>query len=522
MFKRIKISITIGLMLMLVTNSIAQFSREQQDQIAELKAIIDDKNSNDTTKAAAYTNLSEFFGVSNRDSMYILSVEAQKIAENTLQKNPDKATSKSLKISLSSALNNIGYYYKSVGNSVLALEYYQKSISILEDIDYKIGLGSSYNNIGLLHYTLGNIPFAIEFFHKSLKIREKINDKKGIAAVFNNLGSLYKNQDNIPQAIDYYTKCLNISEEIGDKKGLAYSYNNMGILYFIKKEYDLTIDFHQKSLKIKEEIGDKRGISESYHNIAKVYQSLTPKTSKEADSLTNLAMNFFLKSLNLKEEINDKIGIATTLSSIGHLELSQGLVNNAKTKGLRALSIAKEVGFVIEIQRAAALLYDVAMQQQNWKEALDMRNLELQMKDSITSEKALKIAINQQAKYEYEKQKALDDAEHEKQLAIEQEAKAKQKIISYAIAGGLVLVILFFGFVFNRLQVTKKQKNIIEAQKQEVEQQKEIVEKAHLLLEEKNSEIIASIRYAKRIQDALLTSQKYIERNINRLKNQTK
>ena len=38
------------------------------------------------------------------------------------------------------------------------------------------------------------------------------------------------------------------------------------------------------------------------------------------------------------------------------------------------------------------------------------------------------------------------------------------------------------------------------------------------LVEEKNSEIIASIRYAKRIQDALMTSQKYIERNMNRLK----
>jgi len=38
-------------------------------------------------------------------------------------------------------------------------------------------------------------------------------------------------------------------------------------------------------------------------------------------------------------------------------------------------------------------------------------------------------------------------------------------------------------------------------------------------LEVKHEEILASIRYAKRIQDALLTSQKYIERNINRLKN---
>ncbi|MCW8897226.1 MAG: hypothetical protein OQJ96_10655 [Flavobacteriales bacterium] len=55
-----------------------------------------------------------------------------------------------------------------------------------------------------------------------------------------------------------------------------------------------------------------------------------------------------------------------------------------------------------------------------------------------------------------------------------------------------------------------------------IEEQKKKVEEAHFLLEEKNEEIITSIRYAKRIQDSLLTSQKYIERNINRLKSMGK
>jgi len=73
-------------------------------------------------------------------------------------------------------------------------------------------------------------------------------------------------------------------------------------------------------------------------------------------------------------------------------------------------------------------------------------------------------------------------------------------------------VLAFAGFMYNRFKVTQKQKVVIE-------QQKAVVEKAHVLLEEKNEEILSSIRYAKRIQDALLTSQKYIERNINRLKN---
>lgn len=50
-----------------------------------------------------------------------------------------------------------------------------------------------------------------------------------------------------------------------------------------------------------------------------------------------------------------------------------------------------------------------------------------------------------------------------------------------------------------------------------IERTTEVVAQKNLL-EEKNSEIIASIRYAKRIQDAFMTSQKYIERNMNRLK----
>jgi hypothetical protein len=44
----------------------------------------------------------------------------------------------------------------------------------------------------------------------------------------------------------------------------------------------------------------------------------------------------------------------------------------------------------------------------------------------------------------------------------------------------------------------------------EISRQKEIIE-------EKQKEIIDSIRYAKRIQNALITSEKYVERNLFRL-----
>jgi serine phosphatase RsbU (regulator of sigma subunit) len=66
------------------------------------------------------------------------------------------------------------------------------------------------------------------------------------------------------------------------------------------------------------------------------------------------------------------------------------------------------------------------------------------------------------------------------------------------------LILIFLVFIFNRLQVTRKQKSIIE-------NQKEVVELAHTELEEKNKEITDSIQYAKRIQSAILPPLKVVK-----------
>ncbi len=74
----------------------------------------------------------------------------------------------------------------------------------------------------------------------------------------------------------------------------------------------------------------------------------------------------------------------------------------------------------------------------------------------------------------------------------------------------LVLVGVFAVFMFNRFRITQKQKAVIE-------EQKVLVDKAYETLHEKNKEVMDSIRYAKRIQTALITSEKSIENSLHRL-----
>jgi hypothetical protein len=125
--------------------------------------------------------------------------------------------------------------------------------------------------------------------------------------------------------------------------------------------------------------------------------------------------------------------------------------------------------------------------------------------------------------FDFEKKEAVAAAEHKKELENQQtlaeEKNHKQKIILSFVIGSLLLVLLFAGSVFRSLRITKSQKNTIEAQKNIVELQKQKVEEQKLLVEEKQKEIIDSITYARRIQQSLLPSQKYIDKNMKRLKN---
>ncbi len=124
------------------------------------------------------------------------------------------------------------------------------------------------------------------------------------------------------------------------------------------------------------------------------------------------------------------------------------------------------------------------------------------MRDSIANQETRKASLKTQFQYEYDKKEALLKEQQEKERLLADEKSNRQKIVIWSVIFGLVLVVGFSVFIFNRLQLTKKQKIIIEKQKDEVETQKHIVD-------EKQKEILDSLTYAKRLQEAILPPENY-------------
>ncbi|MBK9285417.1 MAG: tetratricopeptide repeat protein [Sphingobacteriaceae bacterium] len=460
------------------------------------------------------------------------------IAETNLKKTPQThPVYKIFNKHLAVALHRIGHTYKSQGDIPKALENFNNSLKICEEIGDKKEIATLLNNLGVIYFYQGDIQKALEQYARSLKIREEIGDKSGIAFSLNNLAFIYQKQDDIPNALKYFSMSLKMREEIGDKKGIATVLNNIGAIYYdqgdplntsfkqdaLSAGFTKALEYFDRSLKIKEEIGDKLGTANLLNNIGVIYSEHGDPsvTSSKEDALSagfTKALEYYGKSLKIREEIGDKEAIAATLNNIGVIYIKQKKYSKALDFCTRSMKASREIGFPQYIRDASERLNQIYKATGNYKLALENYELYIKMRDSINNESTRKASIKNQLKYEYDKQAAADSVAHAKDSEIKNAELAKQtaeikakKNQQYALFSGLGLVLIFAGVMFNRFKVTQKQKGIIESQKSEVESQKKIVE-------EKQKEVLDSIHYARRIQMAQIPSEKVVERILAKLK----
>jgi molybdenum-dependent DNA-binding transcriptional regulator ModE len=129
---------------------------------------------------------------------------------------------------------------------------------------------------------------------------------------------------------------------------------------------------------------------------------------------------------------------------MGSIYAAQGHHTKAISYGKRGLAILQEIGEFSSIGSAAQKLFSTYKAAGKYKEALEMNELYFQVRDSLESEENQKAAIQLQVQSEYEKQKAIDDLENEKRVALETQKKESQQKLSIVIGIGLLLI-SFFG-----------------------------------------------------------------------------
>ncbi|HWY10388.1 MAG TPA: hypothetical protein VN026_03630 [Bacteroidia bacterium] len=118
------------------------------------------------------------------------------------------------------------------------------------------------------------------------------------------------------------------------------------------------------------------------------------------------------------------------------------------------------------------------------------------LRDSLINKENAKHSLKAEMQFEYDKREAIAKVHQEEKTALAAQEYQQQRIIIYSISGGLLLLLLLSGFILRGYR--QKQKSHFEISKQKQ------------IIEEKQKEIIDSILYAKRIQQSLMPTDKYI------------
>lgn len=410
---------------------------------------------------------------------------------------------------------NIGLVYREQANYPLAIDYYFKALKIDEELGNRAGISIHFNNIGLVYLDQGDAPNALEYYFKALKIDEELGSKNGIGRLFGNIGNVYASQNDFVKALDYYFKALKIDEELGNKDGVGRHLGNIGNIYDRQADHHKALNYHFRALKIAEELGNSSAVARHFGNIGVAYKALadTSLTTSNRDStirneFQSKALHYFSNALKINEKSGDKYGIAMHLSNIGSLYIDQAKnitsmkelelkYKAAEEFLLRALSINIEIGAKNEemiVEGFITELYEITGRH---KEALGHYKRAMALKSILFSEEKNKEITRKGMNYEFEKKEAIAKAEQDKKDAV-------TKIIIYSVSGGFVLVFILAIFIFRGYRQKQKANIVISEQK--------------FLVEEKQKEILDSIHYAKRIQNSLMPTEKYIDKSFNRLK----
>jgi serine phosphatase RsbU (regulator of sigma subunit)/tetratricopeptide (TPR) repeat protein len=471
---------------------------------------------------------------------------AQQVKPSDPRNRTFDSLQKSLKISKEDTtqviiLNELSWEYINTGNYKQALQCAIQAQHGAEKINFKRGNASSFNKIANIYFYQGDYSKALDNYFISLKIRNEIGDKIGISDSYGNIGGVYMYQGNYEKALDNYLKCLKICEETGNKQGIGNAYNNIGIIYFYQRDFKKALSNHLKSSKIRVEMGDKRGIAASYSNIGSIYEIQTNyqqslenylralKIQEElgdkqaiAGSYGNIgvvyqkqlkyekALNSQFKCLQISKEIGYIEGIGNSYNNIGSIYMKQGKIEKSYHYLNQALKINKEIGYKNGIKETYSSLFELSDKNGDYKQAYNYHKLYSDIKDTLLNEQSSKQIAEMNTKYDSEKKdKELikKDAEINKQQA----ETEKQNLQRNAFIIGFALVLVLAFFIFRGYRQKRSANKLLEEKNLFIENQKLLVENKNEIIEEKQKEIIASITYAKRIQQAILPPDKLVK-----------
>jgi tetratricopeptide (TPR) repeat protein len=495
-------------LFLLILLSISSFSYSQSTaKIKEYKKNLLAKNLPDTAKITRYLDIAQEYQNNEKDSalLYVNKAEVLSFSNNDFKNYSKTLYTKA-----------IVYYYMNDYKS--ARMYQLKSLEIARKLKDKLLMSKIYNLLGAIAFNEGKYESATNYYNQRLQICIDLKDTSTIIETYYNISLLQNEKGEYKNAISYNLESLNMASIFGDSAALLYSSQGLALSYNYLKDYKNAMFFLKKSKIIAEALNDKYSLSgilideanvfsariqydssiviynqalnlskkikDDYHYTKALNGIATPYADKKEYSK---AIDYLLESEKISLKLDTKVELVICYIELSECYYELGNYKEALFYAKKSENLAHEMSAKRDLMDVYKNLYRIYEKFKNTEQAYFYYKKYIDLKDNINSDKQ-KVEIAQQ-EFNNEKIKQKQIRAQENELAKTRFEKQRQIRNIILVASGILLILFLFLF---RNYRQKQKANI------EITEQKKTIE-------HKNKDILDSINYSKRIQQAILT-----------------
>lgn len=388
---------------------------------------------------------------------------------------------------------------RGIEDDEIKIRYCDKAIELAEKLDILpiypyLKKGEAYLNSGM-H------ALALECFMEAARYSKEKNDLANLGRAYNWITITYGKQGNHENEKDYNQKAIEVFEQAKDTASLRYALANLGYTYYNLRKYDSALVILTSRGELFKEIKDDYAYYYCLGNSGLVYSKLSDYDKAEA---------YLLEAIENLDRLGDIPGVVEYMIEYANVLMQKGEIEKAIGYASRALTINDDPDYESDAAKTLASIYRTVGK---YDSAYYYQSIFIVANDSLKNIKNVWKMADLRADFEI----AQNDLENKKKTLI-------QFIIIIGLGIILLLAIGLVTLYYTSLKRSKKlttaleeRRVLLEKQSAELKDKNEKIIRANEELQQlyeittsQKDEIISSINYAQRIQQAILPPEAYI------------
>lgn len=372
-------------------------------------------------------------------------------------------------------------------NSRERIENYISALNLSKKINFQNGIIKSSTLLitNLSHRQLYDV--ALEYCNNYIDYLKLNRLDEELKKNYKLYATLLSRQGKYLESLQYNYKALNYYLSKHDEIQYAIVLSNICLLHLNNKQADSAYFYGLRAIDIFKKNNKQSELANSISALAEI-------SFMKKDYVT--ARTKALQSLEIYSNAKIELGILNVNYLIGNIDVEEKKYDSAIVRYTMTLDLLKKYSLpelkrdcYLSLSKCYAVLKKTDLAYTN-------HVLFSAYNDSVSDQRLKAKTLEMDAKYSITKK---EGELREKELKIVSQNKQRNFLVL-----GIVGILILLGISYRSYQQKKKANQFISEQKR--------------LVEEKQKEILDSIRYAKRIQQSLLPTQKYIDKTINKLK----